>query len=149
MPEPGSSRSASATQAYRSSGDSSPGTTASRSDARASEPRRVTVSVAELVGHVGGDPLVGGRGGGEHRGARREAEQRPGQPLVVGAEVEAPVRDAVRLVDHQQPDGAEQVRQLAGESRVGQPLGGDQQHVESARTAVGRAPRPSRRRWSS
>ena len=43
MPEPGSVRSASATQAYRSSGES-PGTTASRSDARASEPRRVTVS---------------------------------------------------------------------------------------------------------
>ena len=43
IPDPGSSASASATQAYRSSGVS-PGTTARRSEARASEPRSVTVS---------------------------------------------------------------------------------------------------------
>ena len=43
MPEPGSVCSASAIQAYRSS-TLRPGTTASRSDARASEPRKVTVS---------------------------------------------------------------------------------------------------------
>ena len=93
--------------------------------------------VAELRGHVAGDPLVGGRGGGQHRGVRRQGQQGPGQPLVVGPEVEAPVRDAVGLVDHQQPAGGEQIRQPAGEPGVGQSLRGDQQDVDQPLPEVG------------
>ena len=48
MPDPGSERSASATQAYRSRTDID-GTTDSVSDARASEPRSVTVSSPSCV----------------------------------------------------------------------------------------------------
>ena len=92
--------------------------------------------LAELGGDVGGHPLVGRGGGGQHRRAGREGEQGPGQPLVVRPEVEAPVGDAVRLVDHQQSGGRQQVGQLAGERRVGQPLGRDQQHVDPARPHV-------------
>jgi hypothetical protein len=61
---------------------------------------------AELVGHVGRDPLVGGCGRGEHRHARRQAGEQVADPAVVGAEVVSPVTDAVRLVDHHEADGA-------------------------------------------
>ena len=102
MPDPGSVAEASATQAYRSSALSR-GTTASRSDARASDPRRVTVSAPSwaatsavtrslAVAVVASTGVPG-----------REVRAASGQPLVVGPEVEAPVGDAVRLVDDQQP----------------------------------------------
>ena len=65
-------------------------------------------------------------------------------PLVVGPEVEAPVGDAVRLVDDEQAGAGEQRQRRVGEAGVGQPLGRDQQHVELVR---GRARR--RRRCQS
>ena len=50
---------------------------------------------------------------------------------VVGPEVVAPVGDAVRLVDHQQPDAlGEQRQHLVAELRVVEPLGADQQQVD-------------------
>ena len=52
---------------------------------------------------------------------------------VVGAEVVAPVGDAVRLVDHQQAAGRGQPGQhLVAEAGVVEPLGADQQHVDLA-----------------
>ena len=98
--------------------------------------------VAQLGGDVGRHPLVGGGGGGEHRGARRQREQGAGEPLVVGAEVEAPVRDAVRLVDDEHPARAQQVGQLRGEDGVGEPLRGDEQHVELPAAELADHPRP-------
>ena len=60
-----------------------------------------------------------------------------GEALVVGAEVEAPVRHAVRLVDDEQTTAGQQRRQLGGETRIGQPLRRDQQEVHrSAAHAV-------------
>ena len=76
----------------------------------------------ELAGDVEGDPFVGGRGRRQHRRPGSQCQQRSGQPLVVRPEVEAPIGDAVRLVDNEQPTGAEQRRQLRCEPRVGQPL---------------------------
>ena len=62
------------------------------------------VDVAELGGHVVGDPRVRRRGRGQHRGVRVESPQHVGHPAVVGPEVVAPVGDGVRLVDHQQAE---------------------------------------------
>ena len=146
MPDPSIDRSASATQAHRCSGPS-PGTTASWSELRARLPRKVTVCCAELLGDVDGDPLVRGGGGGEHRRVRRQGDEVARQPLVVGAEVEPPVGDAVGLVDDDHPGGREQRRQARGEARVGEALGGDEQHVEPIRVDVARARRPTRRGW--
>jgi hypothetical protein len=106
MPEPGSDRNASAIQAYRSRGRSC-GTAANRSDDRAKRAAQSDGVLAQLTRHVGGDSLVGSRRGRKHRGARRKSQQRPGQPLLVGAEVEAPIGDTVRLVNDQQPALAE------------------------------------------
>ena len=57
--------------------------------------------VAKLGGHVVGDPRVGGGGGGQHRGPGRQLGEQRAQAAVVGPEVVAPVRDAVRLVADQ------------------------------------------------
>ena len=70
-------------------------------------------AVAELGGDVGGDPRVGRGGRRQHRRAGRQREQRSGEALVVGPEVEAPVGDAVRLVDHEQPAGGRAGRAAA------------------------------------
>ncbi len=85
---------------------------------------------AELGGDVLGDPGVRGRGRREHRSALGELGEQPGQALVVGAEVEAPVGDAVRLVDDEQAGPGEQGQRLVGEAGVGEPLGRDQQDVD-------------------
>ncbi len=58
------------------------------------------------VEHVGAHRRRGGRGEGQHR---RLAQLRDHvtEAQVVRSEVVAPLRDAVRLVDHEQPDGRE------------------------------------------
>ena len=60
-------------------------------------------------------------------GTRRvEQRQDPADAPVVGPEVVAPVGDAVRLVDDEQPDRALDARQDVGrEALVGEPLGRD------------------------
>ena len=93
--------------------------------------------LAELGGDVRGHPLVRRRGGSQDRGAGGELEQGAGEALVVRTEVEAPVGDAVRLVDHQHAHLAEQLGQPCGEPRVGEPFWRDQQHVQLARRQLG------------
>ena len=86
---------------------------------------------AELLLHVVDHALVRGRRGRQHRHAGRHAGDQVAQAPVVGSEVVAPVRDAVRLVDDQQPDaGHERGQLLVAELRVVQPLGADEQHVD-------------------
>ena len=138
MPEPGCSARWSASQASRCSGVGSR-TTPRRSDSRSSEPRSTSTSlepvrpVAELLGDVGADPGVGGGGGRQHRDAVGQVGEQGADPAVVGPEVVAPVGDAVRLVDDQQPAGRGQPRQhLVAEAGVVEPLRADQQHVDLA-----------------
>ena len=97
-----------------------------RTGQRAAQRHRVR---AELGGDVLGDPSVGGGGGGEHGRAGHQLEQRLGEALVVGAEVETPVGHAMRLIDDQQPASGEERRQLLGEARVGETFRRDQQNV--------------------
>ena len=63
----------------------------------------------QLLGDVGRHPGVGGGRGGQDRGAGRQGGQQGADTPVVGAEVVAPVRDAVRLVDHHEPGPGGQV----------------------------------------
>ena len=71
-------------------------------------------------------------------------------PAVVGAEVVAPVGDAVRLVDDQQAAGRGQPRQhLVAEAGVVEPLGADQQHVDLAGVDLRRGSAATARCWWS
>ena len=132
MPEPGCSARWSASQASRCSAvvqadDAQPERLAVE---RAAQHDRVG---AELLGDVVGHPLVGGRGRGEHRDAVGELGEQGADPTVVGPEVVAPVGDAVRLVDDEQPAaGREPGQHLVAEAGVVEPLGADQQHVDLA-----------------
>ena len=54
------------------------------------------------------------------------------EALVVGTEVEAPVGDAVRLVDHDEPGAGHERADATGEARVGEPFGRHEQHVDGA-----------------
>ena len=87
--------------------------------------------MSQLLGHVGGDPCVGGRGGGEHRDAVGQVGQHRPDPSVVGSEVMSPVGDAVRLVDDQQAGCGRQAGQhLVAEAGVVEPLRADQEYVD-------------------
>ena len=130
MPEPGCSARWSASQASRCWAVLSR-TTPSRRDSRSSEPRSTRTSVPSCSATSLGHPLVGGGGGGQHRDAVGQVAQQGADPAVVGPEVVAPVGDAVRLVDHEQPAGGGQLGQhLVAEAGVVQPLGTDQQDVD-------------------
>ena len=85
----------------------------------------------QLLGDVVGHPGVGGGGGREDRDARRQLGEQRAEPSVVGAEVVAPVGDAVGLVDDEQAAGRRQPREhLVAEAGVVEPLGADEQHVD-------------------
>ena len=73
-----------------------------------------------------------GRGGGGERDDRRRAEggRYCAEHAVVGAEVVAPLRDAVRLVDGDQ--GRLALGQHLGEAGDAQALGRDEEEVEPA-----------------
>ncbi len=114
--------------------------------------RRGVGARAQLLLDVGDDAVVRGRRRPEHRDARRQQREHLGQPPVVGPEVVAPVRDAVRLVDHDETDPRREQRQHpVAELRVVEPLGTDQQQVDRVlreqrldlgpRVAVGRVDR--------
>ncbi len=75
---------------------------------RPTQDQRVRAPRAQLLGHVRGDPGIGGRGRGQHRHTGRQLRQHRAQPAVVRPEVVAPVGDAVRLVDHEQARGGRQ-----------------------------------------
>ena len=106
---------------------------------------------AELLDHVGRPraalavAVVASTGApGGQRG------QQVADAPVVGPEVVAPVADAVRLVDDEQPGGLGQPGQLlVAEPRVVQPLRADQQQVDLVGGERGRRRRPTRRRWPS
>ena len=106
---------------------------------RAAQHQRVRRGArAELVGDVAGDPGVRGRRGREDGNAGRQFVQQGAQPPVVGPEVVAPVRDAVRLVHHQHPGRGRQLGQhQVAEAWVVQPFRADQQHVHVARFHFG------------
>ena len=135
MPLPGCSARWSASQASRCSAVVSR-TTPSLSVSRSRLPRSTSGPSScrdQLLGDVVGDALVGGRGGRQHRDAVGQLGEQGADPAVVGAEVVAPVGDAVRLVDHQQAAGRRQPRQhLVAEPRVVEPLGADEEHVDLA-----------------
>ena len=78
-----------------------------------------------------------------------QVQEQAGQPLVVGAEVEAPVRDAVRLIDDQQPRSGQQRQREVRELRVRQPLRGHQQHIDPVVGGVPGTRPPSRRSSTS
>jgi hypothetical protein len=93
-------------------------------------PARHEEVVTELVDDVGDDPVVGGRRRAQHGDAGRQTAEHLLDPPVVGAEVVAPVADAMGLVDHEEPDRAdERWQDVAPEPRVVQPLRGDEQDV--------------------
>ena len=93
--------------------------------------REHVVGAAELLGDIRHHPAVRRRRRREHRHARRHLRDEVAEPPVVGAEVVAPVADAVRLVDDEQADAAHERGQLLlAERRVVEPLGGDEQHVD-------------------
>ncbi len=91
---------------------------------------RFTAGVLELLSDIGDDAAVGRRGGGEHRDAVRHLGDEVTEATVVRAEVVAPVRNAVGLVDHKQSGARNELRQLfLTESRVVETLGRDEQDV--------------------
>ena len=78
---------------------------------------------AEDRGHVLHHAGRRGRRGGEHRRPGGQLLEEGADPAVVRAEVVPPVRDAVRLVDHEEPAGRDQLGEhLVAELRVVQPL---------------------------
>ena len=86
---------------------------------------------AELLDDVGDDAVVRGGGGREDRDPLGQRRDEPADAPVVRPEVVAPVADAVRLVDHEQPDAAPQRGQHGlAEALVRQPLGRDHQDVD-------------------
>jgi hypothetical protein len=88
----------------------------------------------QLRGDIGDHAVVGGRGRGEHRHPGWQAVQHVLHPPVVRPEVVAPVGDAVRLVDHQQPHRAgEQRHHVVAELSVVKSFRADQQQVGGAR----------------
>ena len=87
----------------------------------------------ELVGDVGGHPVVGRGRRRQHRHAVGQLRDERAQPPVVGPEVVPPVGDAVRLVDDEHPGGAGELGQhLVAELGVVQTLGADEQDVDLA-----------------
>ena len=89
--------------------------------------------VAELVGDVGADPGVGGGGGGQDRRAGHQVGDGVADAAVVGAEVVAPVGDAVGLVDDEETQALGQAGQdPPGEAGGVEPLGADGQQVDVA-----------------
>ena len=93
--------------------------------------RRAAVAGAQLLLDVGDDAIVGGRRRAEDADAVGQPLEHVGDAAVVGPEVVAPVGDAVRLVDDEQPDALGEDRQHPrAELRVVQPLGADQQQVD-------------------
>jgi hypothetical protein len=98
---------------------------------RAAQDQRV---VPQLLGDVGGDPGVGRRGGGENRYAVWKSIEECPNATVVGAEVMAPVGDAMRLVDHEQAAARSELGQhLVAEVGVVEPLRADEKHIDLAR----------------
>ena len=77
--------------------------------------------------------------------ARQEIED-AGDAAVVGPEVVTPVADAVRLVDHEQPDaGAERGQHVVAEAALSNRSGETSSRSTSSASDVGLDRRPTRR----
>ena len=88
-------------------------------------------ALAELFGDVGDHAIVRRRGRREDRHAGVQELEDATDPPVVGAEIVAPVGDAVGLVDDEQADRALDARQdVRHEAFVGEPLRRDEQDVD-------------------
>ena len=86
---------------------------------------------AELGADVGDDAVVGRCRAAEDRDLGGQAVDEGAQPPVVGAKIVPPVRDAMHLVDDQQPRILQQHREPAGdELLVGEAFGGHQQQID-------------------
>ena len=89
------------------------------------------VHPAELAFHIRDNAGVRGGRGGEHRSARREGSQKVADASIVGAEVVAPVADAVGLIDDEQARPGSEVGQLLRAERgIVEPLGAHQEDVD-------------------
>ena len=89
---------------------------------------------AELLLDVVDHPGVGGGSGGQDRDCIRQLGDQVRDAPVVGAEIVAPVGDAVGLIDDQEPGAADQLGQLVlAEGGVGEPLRRDQQDIDLVR----------------
>ena len=107
------------------------GVAGQRASHRRDGDRRAVASGRQLFGHVVDDAGVGRCGGGQHRRSRGQLGEKVSDPAVVGSEVVAPVADAVRLVDDQEPAPLDETGQhLVAETWVGQALGRHEQHVD-------------------
>ncbi|KPC68490.1 hypothetical protein ADL26_19410, partial [Thermoactinomyces vulgaris] len=83
------------------------------------------------LGDVVGDAGVRGGGGGQDRDAAGQIVDEGGDAPVVGAEVVAPVGDAVGLVDDEQAAPGGELRQLVvAEGGVVEAFGADEEHVD-------------------
>ena len=133
MPLPGSESRWASSHASRCSGEVSAMTPEPQRVAgqAAAQGQHVVAAGPELLHDVGDDAGVGGGRGREHRGVCGQRREQVADAAVVGAEVVAPVGDAVGLVDDEQAAAAGQVGQLlVAEPRVVEPLGADEQHVD-------------------
>ena len=77
------------------------------------------------------DAIVGRRRGAQEAEVRRQGADHAFDQAVVGAEIVPPIRDAMRLVDHEQGDASgDRAQDLAAKMLARQPLGRDQEDVD-------------------
>ena len=88
-------------------------------------------ALAELFGDIVDHAIVRRRGRRQDRDARVQQLEDAADPSIVGAEVVTPVRDAVGLVDDEEPDRALDAGQdVRHEPLVGEAFRGDEQDVD-------------------
>lgn len=87
-------------------------------------------AIAQLTGHVVLDAVVGGGGGGQDSDVAGQPRQHLADAAVVGPEIVPPVRDAMRLVDHQQANArGDRLQRMGHEVIIRQALRRYQQQV--------------------
>ena len=86
---------------------------------------------AELFSDIAANAVISGRGCRQHRHTHRQRLNERTNTAVIGAEIMAPVRNTVRLINNKQAQARQQVRQpLLAERRVIEAFGAHQQHIE-------------------
>ena len=87
--------------------------------------------IAKLRHHIIDDAVVRRRRRRQHRQRRRKKFEQLRDAPVIGTEVVPPIRDAVRLIDDEQPDiPADRDEHVLPERVIGQPFRRDQQHID-------------------